>query len=181
MGAQNAVNAMRAPSRAHARKTAKTAVPKKSTDPPGTPKAAAKPAKRRKRDAPPREAAMRASRKRGSGAKPLVAPLPKAWRKSWKKPKKRTLKRRQLASLTRAEKSAALKAILKATRDENPIAALKAIEIDNKMQGHNEPERSEVVVTGDFWGFTEGRHEEPGEAGKSQIPEPKSQKNPKSQ
>jgi hypothetical protein len=111
------------------------------------------------RDAPPKEKAMRAPRKRGSGAKPLVAPLPKAWRKTWKKPKKRTLKTRQLASLSRAEKAEALMEILRETRRDNPIAALKAIEIDNKMQGHNEPERSEVVVTGDFWGFTEGRHE----------------------
>jgi hypothetical protein len=102
---------------------------------------------------------MRALRRRGSGAKPLTDKLPAAWRKTWKAPKKRTLKTRQLATLSREGKSVALKAILEATQLDNPIAALKAIEIDNKMQGHNEPERSEVVVTGDFWGFSEGRHE----------------------
>jgi hypothetical protein len=55
-----------------------------------------------------------------------------------------------LAGLTREEKLSVLREIVEGCGDTNVGAVLKAIEIDNKMQGHNAAEKIETHVTGDL-------------------------------
>ena len=98
------------------------------------------------RDAPPCETARRKARSAGSGAGPVVDGLPAGWRSTWKEPRGRTLKQRQLAGMSRGKKFAALERIVDSSNADD-MAVLKAIEIDNRMQGHNEPERVEHDVS----------------------------------
>lgn len=61
--------------------------------------------------------------------------------------------------LTKEEKRRLLRRIAYSSRA-TPAERIKAIETDNRMAGHNEPDKMDVKVTEGFWEFADKPAEE---------------------